>query len=240
MATQLVPGKLVAVQDPDRGADEAARLFANVLRKAVGSRGTASLAVSGGSTPLPAYAALAKADVPWDRVKLFWVDERAVPTDHERSNVRGVMQAFGATPFLGVFPMDGGAADLNASAAAYALTLEQEVTGAPPALDLVVLGIGDDGHTASLFPGDPAVGDLTSTVLAIPPAEKREARLTLGRTVLAEARNVVVVAFGATKNGPLERAWAVHGDVLSCPARITRAFKGKLTWLVDRAAGGIR
>lgn len=239
MATQLVPGKLVAVQGPEQGAAEAARLLGGVLRKAVAARGTASIAVSGGSTPLPSYTALAAVDLPWDRVKLFWVDERAVPPDHERSNTRAVQRAFGATPFLGVFPMDGGATDLAASAARYAETLKEELGGAPHALDLVVLGIGDDGHTASLFPGDPAVVDTTSTVLAVAATPTREARLTLGRAVLAEARNVFVIAFGASKNEALERTWAVHGDVSSCPARITRGFKGKLSWLVDRAAGGI-
>lgn len=196
------------------------------------------MAVSGGGTPLPTYAALAATDVPWDRVKLFWVDERAVGPDHARSNTRAVREAFGATPFLGVFPMDG-TRDPAASAAAYAELLAQEIPGTPPAFDLVVLGIGDDGHTASLFPGDPAVNDMESVVLGIPATDTREARVTLGRAVLAEARNVYVVAYGGSKNPALERAWALHGDAFDCPARITRGFKGRLSWLVDRAAGGI-
>jgi len=196
------------------------------------------MAVSGGGTPLPTYAALAATDVPWDRVKLFWVDERAVGPDHARSNTRAVREAFGPTPFLGVFPMDG-TRDPAASAAAYAELLAQEIPGTPPAFDLVVLGIGDDGHTASLFPGDPAVNDMESVVLGIPATDTREARVTLGRAVLAEARNVYVVAYGGSKNPALERAWALHGDAFDCPARITRGFKGRLSWLVDRAAGGI-
>lgn len=240
MTTQVVPGKLVAVRDAQSGAEEAAKLFASILRKAVEARGSASLAVSGGSTPIPAYRALAKADVPWDKVKLFWVDDRAVPETHERSNARAVREAFGDTPFAGVFPMDGGASDLGASAKTYAETLAREVPGtAVPVLDLVVLGVGDDGHTASLFPGDPAVLDTTSTVLAVAANGEREARLTLGRAVLTEARTSFVLAFGKTKNGPLELAWSLGGDVSECPARITRGFKGSLTWLVDRAAGGI-
>ena len=108
-----------------------------------------------------------------------------------------------------------------------------------PVFDLVVLGVGDDGHTASLFPGDPAVLDGTSTVLAVAATATREARLTLGRIVLSEARVVFVLAFGKSKNAPLEQAWSLAGDVADCPARITRGFKGSLTWLVDRAAGGI-
>lgn len=238
MVTQVVPGKLVAVHDPQRGAAEGARLFAEVLRKAVGARGTATMAVSGGSTPLPTYAALAASDVPWDRVKLFWVDERAVAPNHARSNTRAVLEAFGSTPFLGVFPMDGAGA-VSAGAAAYAETLAQEVPGEPPVFDLVVLGIGDDGHTASLFPGDSAVNDLTSSVLGVEATAAREARITLGRAVLTEARNVYVMAFGAGKNAALEQAWALQGDAIDCPARITRGFKGRLSWLVDRAAGGI-
>lgn len=240
MTTQVVPGKLVAVRDAETGAEEAAKLFAAVLKKAVEARGFATMALSGGSTPLPAYRALAKADVPWDKVKLFWVDDRAVPESHERSNARAVREAFGDTRFAGVFPMDGGASDLSASAKAYAATLAREVPGTTaPTLDLVVLGVGDDGHTASLFPGDLAVIDTTSTVIAVPAKGDREARITLGRAVLVEARASFVLAFGKSKNGPLERAWSLGGDVTECPARITRHFKGSLTWLVDRAAGGI-
>ncbi len=241
MTTQVVPGKLVAVRDAASGAQEAAKLFAGVLKKAIESRGVATMAVSGGGTPIPAYRALAASDVPWDKVKLFWVDERAVPESHERSNARAAKEAFGPLPFAGVFVMDGAAADLDASAKAYAETLAKEVPGPgkTPVLDLVILGVGDDGHTASLFPGDPAVADTTSSVLAVKAKGDREARLTLGRAVLSEARTSFVLAFGKGKNAPLEQAWALGGDVSECPARITRGFKGSLTWLVDRAAGGI-
>lgn len=239
MTTQVVPGKLLAVRDAESGAAEAAKLFAQVLVRAIEARGSASMAVSGGSTPLPAYRALAGYELPWDKVRLFWVDDRAVPATHERSNARAVREAFGELAFAGVFPMDGGAADLDAAAKSYAETLVGELGGAPPVLDLVVLGVGDDGHTASLFPGDAAVADTTGLVLAVPATETREARLTLGRAVLAEARSSYVLAFGKSKNGPLEKAWALGGDVSECPARITRTFKGSLTWLVDRAAGGI-
>lgn len=238
MTTQVVPGKLIAVRDPAHGAEEAAKLFAEVLKKAVGARGSATFAVSGGSTPLPAYRALAKLDVPFDKVKLFWVDDRAVPASHERSNARAVREAFAGVTFAGVFPMDGGAGDLAQSAASYADTLKREASELPQ-LDLVVLGVGDDGHTASLFPGDAAVEDTTSLALSVPAKGDREARLTLGRKVLTDARTVFVLAFGKNKNPALEKAWALAGDVKECPARITRAFRGSLTWLVDRAAGGI-
>jgi 6-phosphogluconolactonase/glucosamine-6-phosphate isomerase/deaminase len=76
-------------------------------------------------------------------------------------------------------------------------------------------------------------------VIAVPAKGDREARITLGRAVLVEARASFVLAFGKSKNGPLESAWSLGGDVTECPARITRHFKGSLTWLVDRAAGGI-
>lgn len=240
MTTQVVPGKLVAVRDAESGAQEAAKLFAAVLKKAIESRGYATMAVSGGGTPMPAYRALAASDVDFSKVKLFWVDERAVPETHERSNARAAKEAFGDLPFAGVFVMDGAAEDLDAAAKAYAETLAKEAPGGVvPLLDLVVLGVGDDGHTASLFPGDPAVADTKSAVLAVPAKGDREARLTLGRAVLTEARASFVLAFGKGKNAALERAWALAGDVSECPARITRSFKGSLTWLVDRAAGGI-
>lgn len=194
---------------------------------------------------MEAYAQLARENIDWSRVHLYWVDERAIPRDHPRSNVRAILEAFVAKakmPEANVHPMDGGAADLGAAAAAYDGVLRDTVAaklGGLPALDLVVLGVGDDGHTASLFPGDPTVYVTDRLVAAVPPAPSREARLTLTVPVLENARATVLLVLGASKNAALERVWAVNGTVEETPARIVRGFRGSVTWVIDRAAGGM-
>ncbi len=245
MTTKVVPGLLIATPDAAQAASEAAGRFAKSIREALRDRGQAAIALSGGSSPLPAYGLLAKEAIDWSRVHLYWVDDRAVPRDHARSNVRAIEEAFVAKasmPAANVHAMDGGARDLAASAQAYDEELRETVAaklGGLPALDLVVLGVGDDGHTASLFPGDPTVHVNDRLVAAVPEAPGREARLTLTVPVLENARATVLLVLGASKNAALERVWAVNGTVDETPARIVRGFRGSVTWVIDRAAGGM-
>ena len=245
MTTKVVPGLLLAAPDPAHAAREAAARFAKAIRDALRDRGQAAIALSGGSSPMAAYALLAAESIDWSRVHLYWVDERAVPGDHDRSNVRAIRQAFVAKagmPEANVHPMDGGAPDLAEAAATYDGVLRDTVAaklGGLPALDLVVLGVGDDGHTASLFPGDGAVHVTDRLVAAVPAASAREARLTLTVPVLENARATVLLVLGAGKNAALERIWAVNGTVDETPARIVRGFRGSVTWVIDKAAGGL-
>jgi 6-phosphogluconolactonase len=116
--------------------------------------------------------------------------------------------------------------------------------GGVPSLDLVVLGIGDDGHTASLFPGERTVHVTDRLVTAVPAAaaegrEPREPRLTLTTPVLESARASVLIVLGKSKNAPLERIWSTSGDVVETPGRVVRSFRGSVTWVIDRAAGGM-
>jgi 6-phosphogluconolactonase len=245
MTTKVVPGLLLAVADPGQAAREAASRFARAIREALRDRGQAAIALSGGTSPMPAYALLAGEAIDWSRVHVYWVDERAVPADHTRSNVRAVREAFLAkaqVPEANVHVMDGGRADLDAAAAAYDEALRDTVAaklGGIPALDLVVLGVGDDGHTASLFPNEPTVHVTDRLVAAVSASGAREPRLTLTVPVLENARATVLLVLGASKNAALERVWAVNGTVDETPARIVRGFRGSVTWVIDRAAGGI-
>lgn len=245
MTTKVVPGLLIATPDAAQAAGEAAGRFAKAIRDALRDRGQATIALSGGSSPLPAYGLLAKEAIDWSRVQLYWVDDRAVPRDHARSNVRAIEEAFVAKagmPSANVHAMDGGAKDLAGAAQAYDEVLRETVAaklGGLPALDLVVLGVGDDGHTASLFPGDRTVHVNDRLVAAVPEAPGREARLTLTVPVLENARATVLLVLGASKNAALERVWAVNGTVDETPARIVRGFRGSVTWVIDRAAGGM-
>jgi 6-phosphogluconolactonase len=131
--------------------------------------------------------------------------------------------------------------DLAAAARDYERVVRATVPadGAFPAFDVMVLGIGDDGHTASLFPGEPTVDVMDRVVVDVPAKGAREARLTLTAPVIEASRSIIVMAVGRGKNGPLERAWLVEGSTRDTPARIIRHARGTVAWIIDRAAGGV-
>jgi 6-phosphogluconolactonase len=241
MTTKVVPGQLVAVPDLDAVAKDASTRLARALREAIAKRGTASFALSGGETPRPAYELLAREKgVDWSRVDIFWIDERAVAPDDDRSNYKWAKKSLldhvtGAR----VHRMPGESKDLAGAAKDYEkLLLASLPTGG---FDVAVMGIGDDGHTASLFPGESGVEETDRWVISVPaaPAKKREARLTVTTPVIEATAAVFVLAVGAGKHGPLERAWTPAGTVSETPARVLRGVRGSLTWIIDRAAGGI-
>ena len=245
MVTKVVPGLLIATPDAAQASREACARIVRAIREALRDRGAATIALSGGGSPLGAYRQLAAETIDWSRVQVYWVDERAVPPDHPRSNYGAAKTALlDAIPIPAgnVHRMRGEAADLEAAAREYDARLRDTVAekvGGLPCLDLVVLGVGEDGHTASLFPGEPTVGVTDRLVAAVPPAGGREGRLTLTAPVLESARATVVLVLGRDKHPALERIWAVNGDLAATPGRIIRNFRGSITWVIDRAAGGM-
>lgn len=244
MTTKVVPGILIATPDPAQAVKEAAGRMGRTIRDAISARGRAAIALSGGSTPRPAYALIgADPKIDWSRVDVFFVDERAVPPASERSNFRMVREALLEPAKIAddhVFRMRGDAADLDQAAKDYEALLRKTVrVGAPPSFDLVVLGVGDDGHTASLFPGRPEVMITDRLVVAVPSHAGLEPRITLTAPVIEAARHVLVMALGKAKHAPLERVWEVSGDKMTTPARLVRDVRGAITWVIDRAAGGM-
>jgi len=246
MVTKVVPGQLVASQDAAQVARDAAARIAKALRAAVAKGGRATLALSGGHTPWDTYKLLAReAGVDWSKVHVFWVDERAVPPTDDRSNYRWTKETLldgaGIAADL-VHRMPAESADRDAAARDYEkairATLELDGDGVP-AFDAMVLGVGDDGHTASLFPGEPTVDVTDRLVASVPAKGAREARLTLTPVAIEHARNLFILAVGAAKRSPLERAWLAQGDVHETPARVVRGCHGVVTWLIDKAAGGL-
>lgn len=221
---------------PDEGAvtRRASQLIAAEARAAVAGRGRFLLAVSGGRTPWRMLRALADEEVPWSQVHLFQVDERVAPAgdpDRNLTHVRESLLARVALPPSQVHPMPVEDADLAAAAADYGRDLEA-VAGSPPVLDLIHLGLGPDGHTASLVPSDPALEVADADVALAGPYQGRR-RMTLTYPVLDRARLVLWVVTGAEKAGALARLRA--GD-RSIPAGRVCAVRARL--LADAAAAG--
>jgi 6-phosphogluconolactonase len=230
---------LIVAEDADEHARLAAELMARAIHEAVQARGVARVALSGGTTPSPAYRALAALDLPWARVEWFWVDERAVPVSSPRSNFTVAAHDLGQVLGAGlVHRMPADMPDLERAAAEYEAVLRDRFgVASAVAFDVMTLGVGDDGHTASLFPGTGAVRIADRLVAAIPAQRDRglEPRLTLTAPVLREARLCLVLAVGAKKKDVVSRA-RTSGDEDEVPARVVLSSKGDVVWLVDGAA----
>ena len=222
--------------DPEAVAIRAAERIAQVARETVTERGRCALAFSGGTTPWRTLRALAGQDVPWDHLHLFQVDERvAPPGDPERNffHLREALIDRIAIPSANVHPMPVDEEDLDAGARRYEAILRQ-FAGTPPVLDLVQLGLGEDGHTASLFPGDPSLQVVESDV-AVSCFHKGRRRMTLTFPAIDRARCILWLVTGSGKTAALERLRA--GD-RSIPAGCVRTDRAVL--LADMAAAGAR
>ena len=217
--------------DPPALAIRTADLVAERLAEAADARGRATLAVSGGSSPNAFLAELALRKLPWEQLHIFQVDERVAPPGPER-NLTGLQEALldrVAIPADNVHPMPVDEADLAAAAAAYA-DVVRAVTGPDGRLDVVHLGLGDDGHTASWPPGDPVV-DATDDVAVVGPFNGR-LRMTLTPPAVNRAHWIVWLISGVTKAAALRRLRA--GDPALPASRVRR---NDVTLLADGAAG---
>jgi len=178
----------------------AAQLIAETAWAALTERDRCALALSGGRSPLPMFEALAMADLPWDRISVYQVDERVAPAGHADRNLTALADRLPAGIDLRPMPVEG--ADLETAADAYA-------RGLPERFDLVHLGIGDDGHTASLVPDDPVLA-VRDRDVAITGAYRGRRRMTLTFPVLSRAGLVLWLALGVRKRPMLIRLR--HGD----------------------------
>lgn len=235
------------VEDAEAVSRTAADALVLVARRAVAERGRFTLALAGGSTPRRLYGLLADArepfrgQVPWDRTHVFFGDERHVPPDHPESNYRMARQALLAhVGAASVHRMRGELPDAAGAAAAYQAELasffEAGEDGPPPRLDLVLLGIGADGHTASLFPGSEALEERRRWVAAPFVERLRAHRITLTLPTLDRARQVLFLASGGQKADALARALAPPPGSAAPPAGRVRPADGEVTWIADRAA----
>ncbi len=222
------------LSDPGAVAIRAAERIAQVAREAVAQRGRFTLAVSGGTTPWLAFRALAGEDVPWDRVHLFQVDERVALSGDKDRNYHHIEEALIyriPIPAVNIHPMPVETEDLDAGARSYEAIL-RGTAGTPPVLDLIQLGLGEDGHTASLFPGDPALQVVDADV-AVSGIYKGRRRMTLTFPAIDRARHIVWLVTGAAKASPLARLCAGDRSIPAGRVRADRAFL-----LADEAARG--
>ena len=228
---------------------EAAARFQRLAADSIAAAGRFSVALSGGSTPRALYRLLGQPPlreaIDWPRVHLFWGDERFVPADHPDSNYRLAREAFISRvpiPAANVHPVPTAGGDPQAAAAQYEETLRRFFApseGEAPRFDLVLLGLGADGHTASLFPGSPALDEDRRPVVAAYVPKLGAWRLTLTPPALRGARHVVFLVSGSNKASVLREVLEGPYDPHRLPAQLVRPDKGELTWLLDEAAASL-
>jgi 6-phosphogluconolactonase len=226
--------KIEVYADADSVAREAAAFVAAQARAAVETRGSFVMAVSGGHTPWIMLRDLAQENVPWDAVHVVQVDERVAPSGHPDRNLTHLRESLLEHAPLRpeqIYPMPVESSDLEAAAAQYAQTL-RSIAGSPAVLDLVHLGLGPDGHTASLVPSDPVL-NVKDADVALTGLYQGRLRMTLTYPIINRSRLVLWLATGSEKAGMLAR---LRAEDVSIPAGRVRADHAVV--LADRAAAG--
>jgi 6-phosphogluconolactonase len=224
--------KIKVLADAEAVAQGAAAIIAQEARTAVTERGRFVFAVSGGHTPWVMLKALVKEEIPWNNVHLAQVDERVAPSGHPDRNLTHLYESLlehAPLPHDQIYPMQVELADLEAAAKQYAATLAT-IAGSPPVFDLVHLGLGPDGHTASLVPGDPVL-DVTDADVAVTGIYQGRRRMTLSYPIINRSRRVVWLVTGADKAAMLVRL--LEGDASIPAGKVSQ--EGALV-LADRAA----
>lgn len=236
--------------DGDALARRAAQYFVEMVTEAADARGRARIAVSGGSTPKAAFQLLAdphqrwRSAMPWDRLNLYWVDERTVPPDHPDSNygmTRDAMLSHVPLPPDQIHRMEG-ELEPEVAAARYESTLRNtfRLEGAEsPRFDLISLGMGPDGHTASLFPYTEAIHEMSRLVTANHVPQMDTWRITLTWPVINHARSVFFLIGGAEKAERVRDVFLGPRDPERLPSQLIWPSSGILTLFLDKAAAAL-
>lgn len=223
-------------------SEAAAQIFVEEARRRISESGRFAVALAGGSTPRMTYEILAREyggpeDLDWSEVHAFFGDERTVPPDHEDSNYRMAQEALLSHVPVGSVHRMRGETEPREAATLYERELEQ-FFGGSPVLDLVLLGIGEDGHTASLFPRTPALGAHDRWVIENPVEKLDTVRLTLTVPTINAARTVVFLVAGEGKAEALKEILESGADPYDYPAKLIQPATGPV-WMVDEAAAGL-
>jgi 6-phosphogluconolactonase len=221
-----------------RAAESAVRIINDAVRRA----GRCSLVLSGGSTPMTFHRLLASTfrdQVPWEQVHVFWTDERYVPHESPQSNyrmARNTLLDHVPCPPANIHPMPTHAADPDAAASHYEKTMVRYWGSETPRLDLVLLGMGHEGHTASLFPGAPALRERTRWVVAATVPADPPVRLTLTLPALTRSAHAHFLVSGSDKSNALRQVLSGNADPDLLPAAAVRAQRGPVVWWLDKSA----
>ncbi len=236
--------RLLVVDDP---AAAAADVVVADLRAAIRQRGAAGLVLAGGGTPLALYHALVeRPDLDWGCIHVFWGDERLVPPDDPGSNYRAAWAALLSRIDLpaanihrmrGELPPDEAAADYAARLRDWARANDPGAPHPWPRFDVVLLGLGEDGHTASLFPGSPPAPPQPVVAVTADYQGRPAGRITLTPRVFNDARHVIFLVAGAGKAEAVRETFHA-ADPMRLPAQRIHPDYGRVTWLVDHAAAG--
>ncbi|MEW6530051.1 MAG: 6-phosphogluconolactonase [Thermodesulfobacteriota bacterium] len=245
-STQL---KLNIFQDINDLSRQAATRFSELASEAVQANGRFTVCLSGGSTPQLTYSLLAdeplRSQIPWGAVHIFWGDERCVPLerpDNHFTMTTGLLLSKVSIPAENVHRMRGEAADPFEAASEYEAFLRDFFALRPkefPRFDLIFLGMGSDGHTASLFPGTPGLEERERLVVAHYVPKVAMNRLTLTYPVLNNARVIMFLAAGDEKAEALKSVLANDISAPTPPAQLVKPLEGEVIWMVDRAAAGL-
>lgn len=239
-------GEIIIRDTPSQAAVAAADLFAATARERASDKGFFAVAVSGGSTPRPMHRLLAeeplRSDVPWDKTHIFWVDERCVSFEDPASNYGTARKDFlekvpipagQIHPMPVEIPPEEGACNYQDKMSSFFQLENKEF----PSFDLIFLGLGTDGHTASLFPGQRALEERERLVVAVKGGDPYVNRLTMTLPVLNRARQIVFLVSGKEKAETLRTVF--EGNQARLPAQKIHALDGKLTWLLDKEAASL-
>lgn len=243
--------KIQIFANDDALADHAAALILQAAHDPLAARGRFTIALTGGSSPVKTYERLARLpaeQADWGKWFVFLGDERFVPANDPRSNygqARRTLLAHVPIPVAQIYPIPTEAPTVGEAAARYAETLSQvfgtPLSGPPPAFDLILLGLGDDGHTASLFPGYPSLDVTDRWVIASPPGTLPPPvdRVTFTFPLLNAARQVAFLVAGEKKAQPARDILEGGASRQEHPAAGVSPVNGTLTWLLDEAAAGL-
>lgn len=240
-------GRIEILAGADELAGEAARRIVEAVRESIAVRGRFCVALAGGSTPERTYKLLASPElaeqIDWARVLIFFGDERFVPADDARSNYCMAKQSLLdhlPIPAEHIFPIDTSTDTVEDAAARYSQLLAREL-GEPPVFDLVLLGMGDDGHTASLFPHAAALSVADSWAVSSPPGVLPPPvdRVTVTFPVIHAARQVLFLIAGANKAEPVRDVLQGDAAIDDRPSAGAIPSSGDIVWLLDAEAGSL-
>lgn len=244
MVSMQLNNALVEIVDAKSFAAAVADEIVASVNEAVSENGKCFLALAGGSTPSATYRLLSRPprvkEFPWNKTYFFWGDERWAPQDSAQSNYHMTMETLfsgGHTPTRNIFPIDTSLKSPANAAAAYSKLISSQLASSAdgiPIFDVLLLGLGNDGHTASLFPGFPALKS-TDICLATDRPDGLQA-VTLGRSVLCHARRVIFLVAGEDKAEMVQKVLEQNMAYQQAPAALYREMDGRVIWFLDTAA----